>query len=273
MGRSVRRPKKRGSAKVRRVQKVKKTTPTLHQTLDVWEDKATLKANYKKLGLATNPNKSHTTGHAPRGSAGSGVVVALRKLDSGEEVAYEPPSEDEEEDSEGEDAEAMSEDDEEGEVMKPVDALEAALAAEAPLLEPKIKPRLSEAERKTTEALFRKHGDNFEAQARDIKLNAHQLTAAALRKRHAEYVKYYGAEKLVPPAPRAPAAPAPAPRAAAKEKPAGKAEKPAAAKGEEKKAKEAAAAAVAEKKKAVVPEKKAGKPASAAGKGKGKGSA
>jgi len=136
-----------------------------------WDRKKTLKQNYANLGLALDPNElKKKIFQKPE------VEEMVNDEIVEEENAEEPIMEEEDEDI----TEVAAAD------SRPVDELEKSVARRSANLKPR-KTFLSEAEVATIRKLFKKHGKNFQAMARDIKINRHQLTASQLRDKFRSY--------------------------------------------------------------------------------------
>jgi len=141
-----------------------------------WKEKKTLRANYASMGLAAVVNDDSAVAvkvNARTGTLDPSLTCSLA-LGTGQlQVAGERPLLC---------TEASEPAELKDQVMK---ELEDAASCAAP-------PRvfMFEGDQDFVEKIIAKHGDNYVAMARDIKLNTYQLTPAQLRKKVERYHKY-----------------------------------------------------------------------------------
>lgn len=127
-----------------------------------WNIKASQTANYRKFGLASNPNLKSGRNADPLGG-GVGQLVSHRKGREGEE---------------GEEGERT--DEEEGSDEEP-DEVRAALGKKRKHGPSQPLQRLTKMQRVYVGNLITKHGEDVEAMSRDLKLNAMQHSPGVLK--------------------------------------------------------------------------------------------
>lgn len=130
-----------------------------------WDEKATLTANYRALGLAANPN---FMGGRQSAGAQSSLNTRPRPLPPPGDVAQ------------GEGGDAGADDVPSGSDDEP-DELRAMLGKRRKAGPEKPPQRLTHMQRVYVRQLIAAHGDDVEAMSRDRKLNRMQHTAGALR--------------------------------------------------------------------------------------------
>ena len=109
-----------------------------------WDNRKTLAQNYEEMGLLTDVNKIGKPKKGKGEAGGSGDEGAER-------VGYMIP------------------------ILKKIE--------EAPAPPPYVPKSMGLPEQRILDRLMRKHGEDYEAMARDIKVNVHQQTSAQLKKR------------------------------------------------------------------------------------------
>ena len=112
-----------------------------------WDNRKTLAQNYKEMGLLTDVNAIGKPKKEEKGGGGKAEAG-----EHGEEkVGYMIP------------------------ILKEIE--------EAPAPAPYVPKSMGLPEQRILDRLMRKHGEDYEAMARDIKVNVHQQTVAQLKKR------------------------------------------------------------------------------------------
>lgn len=144
-----------------------------------WDDKLTLKQNYARIGLSSNSNDLVTKAAekaigAQDGVLETGVIGEDGQMTTSSVVAGVT--------GDAKDAGAVAVPKEETSLIKAI----RKKVAEAPGA---VKMIQSDGQRDILERLVAKHGNNFKAMERDIKINTWQHSAKVLEKRCKRYLK------------------------------------------------------------------------------------